>query len=128
MITLTYGLKKPQTGDKGSTFFPALEDNIDLLDSHDHDGVNSAKLQSSSVNAISQTVASGSWADQGGGIHRALVTMPSPLEFDTCTMNFEIASGADIGARFFPSYEKVSTNTFYVYINDNSVDIKVIYS
>lgn len=128
MITLTYGLKKPETGDKGSTFFPALEDNIERLDAHTHDGVTSPKLPSSSINAVSQTVASGSFSDQGGDTYRALVTMPALLEFDTSTMNFEIASGSDIGSRFHPSVTKVSVNTFYVYINDNSVDIKVIYS
>ena len=127
MQTLTYGLKKPETGDKGTTFFPALEDNITQLDAHTHDGVTSPKLPSSSVNAVSQTVASGTFADQGNGVYRSLVTMPALLNFDTSIINFEINSGSDIGARFHPTVVRVTDTTFYVYMNSGSTDIKVIY-
>lgn len=127
MLTLTFGFKKPETGDKGTVFFPALEDNIQQLNDHNHDGVNSSKLPATSIEAISQDVLSGSFADLGDDIHRALVTMPGSLQFDTSTMQFEINSGADTGFRFFPSYQKVSANTFYVFMNE-PLDIKVIYS
>ena len=42
--TLSYGFVRPATGDKGSVFFPALEDNITQLNSHDHDGTDSALM------------------------------------------------------------------------------------
>lgn len=128
MQTLTYGLKRPDSGDKGDVFFPALEENITQLDAHTHDGVTSPKIPSSSVEAVSQNVAAASWSDQGGDIYRALVTMPGSLQFDTSTLSFEINSGSDVGSRFFPSVTRVSANSFYVFINDDSLDIKVIYS
>lgn len=44
--TLAHGRKRPVTGDPGSTWFPALEDNVTLDDAHDHDGTDSAQLTS----------------------------------------------------------------------------------
>lgn len=127
MLTLSYGYKKPQTGDKGSVFFPALEDNFQRLNDHDHDGLNSKKLSATSVQSVSQTLLSASWAGVGDGLFRQLVTCPSTILVDEQAMRFQIASGPKAGHFFHPSVEKVSANTFYVYINDSSVDVKVLY-
>lgn len=51
MTTLTYGFKRPATGDQGSVWFPAMEDNITRLDAHDHDGTDSAQLTNSAIAA-----------------------------------------------------------------------------
>lgn len=57
MITLSYGYEKPQNGDTGDVFFPALERDIQRLNDHTHDGVNSpfisAQAPSSMVNFFS---------------------------------------------------------------------------
>lgn len=128
MQTLTYGFKLPDTGDKGTVFFPALEDNITRLDAHTHNGANSPKLSSENVDAYSQTMGAGSWALVVDNTYRMLITMPATLEFDKCTMMFLINSGTAVGQVFFPTVTKVSANTYYVYSNDNSIDIKVQYS
>jgi len=127
MQTLTYGYKKPQTGDKGSVFFPALEDNIQRLNDHDHDGTDSAKLTAASVTSVAQTLLLANWVSVGDGLFRQLVTCPGTLKVDEQGMRFQIASGANSGHFFYPSVEKVSASTFYVYINDSSVDVKVLY-
>jgi hypothetical protein len=44
MITLSYGFKKPELKDLGPVVFPALEDNWQQVNDHDHDGLNSAKI------------------------------------------------------------------------------------
>lgn len=46
--TTTYGYKRPQVGDR-STWWTDLTDNIDRLDAHDHDGVDSPKIAGSNV-------------------------------------------------------------------------------
>lgn len=128
MQTLTYGFKKPETGDKGTVFFPALEDNVDRLDSHSHNGTNSPKLSSENVDAYAQTIGAGSWASIGTDSYRMLVTMPVTLEFDKCTMLFLINSGAASGQVFYPTVSRQSANTYYIYSCDGSIDVKVQYS
>jgi hypothetical protein len=49
--------------------------------------------------------------------------MPGNLEFDTTPFHFRIGD-----ADFYPSYEKITDNTFYVYINDNSLTVTVLYA
>lgn len=127
MQTLSYGYKKPQTGDKGSIFFPALEDNFQRLNDHDHDGLNSKKLSSTSVASYPQTLIAADWVGVGDSLFRQLVTCPSTILVDEQNMRFQISSGPKAGHFFHPSVEKVSSNTYYVYINDSSLDVKVLY-
>lgn len=127
MQTLTYGYELPETNDKGSVFFPALENNITQLNDHDHDGSNSARLTAQSITGVSQTITSGSWSATSGGTYRQLVTMPPGTTFDDYGIVFRLASGGSSGHQVNLSVEKVSASTFYVYINDNSVDVKILY-
>lgn len=124
MQTLSKGFKKPQAGDKGAVFFTALEDDIQQLNDHTHNGSNSALLSASAVTATSQTLSAGSWVSVGGGIYRQLVTMPTGLTYlnnlwkylhDTSNHELHLAT------------EYYDTNKFYVYTNDNSISVKVIY-
>lgn len=126
MQTLSYGYKKPQTGDKGSVFFPALEDNIQLLNDHSHNGSNSARLTASSVTVVTGTVLAASWAAVAGqtGTYRQLITMPVGLSYDDYMVSFKDASGHIL----YLTTEKVSTSTYYVYINDNTKALTAVYS
>ena len=56
MLTLSHGYEKPETGDKGSVFFPALEDNIQKLNDHNHNGLNSELLTAAASAAVTQTI------------------------------------------------------------------------
>ena len=123
--TLSYGYVKPQTGDKGSVFFPALEDNITRLNDHTHNGTNSARLTATSADAVSQSISAASWASQGGGMYRQTVTMPSFIFFDTHAIQFRNSSTGEI---MYLQAVKVTSNTYYVYINDNSIDLKAVYT
>lgn len=114
MITLSYGYKKPVNPDQGDLFFPAMEFNIQRLNDHAHDGVNSAPLASQS-----QSIFPGSWvaAPIGGGLYRQLVTMPLGLNYDTVDIWFKLSTGEFV----YPSVERASASTYYVYTNDNSL-------
>jgi len=61
-ITLSYGYKKPQTGDKGSSWFPDLEHDIQQLNDHTHNGVTSAKIPTTNIGVVKQTLA-GPWVE-----------------------------------------------------------------
>ena len=125
MQTLTYGYLKPQTGDKGSVFFPALEFDIQQLNDHNHDGVTSALIDSSSIVATTQALLAGSWVSVGGGLYRQLVTMPGAMQYDNFFISAKLTT---LGHQYYPTIEKVSANSFYIYINDNSLDVTVYYT
>jgi hypothetical protein len=124
MNILSYLFKKPQSGDKGSVFWPALEDDIQQMNDHSHNGTNSARLASSSVTSSTQSVSSASWSAQGGGTYRQLVTMPGSMLYDEYMIVFKHSTSKE---QMFLKVEKVSSNTYYVYINDNSVSLTAYY-
>ena len=123
MLTLTYGYKKPQTNDKGPVVFPALEGNIQQLNDHDHDGANSKKLTAASVEAEPQTILAASWVAIADGQYRQLVTTLAGYDFDKVTINFRTPNGDYI----YPTVERVTAFSFYVYTNDNTIAYTAIY-
>ena len=125
MQTLTYGYLKPETGDKGSVWFPALEADIQQLNDHTHNGVNSSLIQSSSIIAVTQDILSANWVATTGGTYRQLVIMTGGLQYDNFMVNVRLTSTGHI---IYPTIEKVSAATFYIYTNDNSLDYTLVYS
>ena len=59
---LSKGYILPNTGDKGSTWFPALEHNITQLNNHIHDGITSEKVKTTNIEPV-KYVLSGSWTE-----------------------------------------------------------------
>lgn len=125
MQTLTYGYLKPETGDKGSVWFPALEADIQQLNDHTHNGVNSSLIQSSSIIAVTQDILSANWVATTGGTYRQLVIMTGGLQYDNFMVNVRLTSTGHI---IYPTIEKVSAATFYIYTNDNSLDYTLVYT
>lgn len=114
MIILSKGYKKPQTGDFGDVWFPALEDNIDLSNSHDHDGVDGEKISAINLLSTTLTVTAGSFVDQGNGYHRATVTVPSGGLVDNFVIAVKDPTTKDpVNLKF----EKLNTTQFYLYTN-----------
>ena len=54
--------------------------------------------------------------------------MSSSLKFDEVAISFKIASGTDDGHIVHPTIKKTATSQYTVYLNDNSVNLKAIYS
>jgi hypothetical protein len=127
MLTLTYGRKRPDNGDKGAIWFPALYYNITRDDAHDHDGVDSASLSSANLARSQQTLLAANWVAQGNGLHKQTVTVPSGYSFDTAQMRFTIASGTESGAITHPTAKRLTAATYDVFTNDSSVDYDVDY-
>jgi hypothetical protein len=125
MQTLSYGYLKPETPDKGSTFFPALEFNIERTNDHDHEGVNSKKISAIATTAIEQSIVSASFAVQPNGDYRVTVTMPS-LNFDEKVKEFQITSGAHANCLFYPTVERINATQFYVFASE-PLDFKIRY-
>lgn len=124
MLVLSYGYKKPQSGDKGSVFFPALEFDIQRLNDHTHDGLNSSLLSSSSIKDFTQDILAINWVSFGPG-YRQLVTIPGGLQYDDYYMAIKDST---TGTQIYTTIQKVSATTFYVYCVDNSKDLTVYYT
>lgn len=120
ITTLSYGYKKPSAPTAGDLWFPAMETNIQLMNDHTHNGTNAPFLAKDS-----QEASSGSWgSDLGGGTYRQLITMTNSRVYDSSNIEVRVTSTKNI---VYPTIEKVSSNTFYIYTNDNSVGFTIYY-
>jgi len=123
MQTLSYGFKKPQAPDKGVDVFPALEDDIQQLNDHDHNGTNSKKISPKSIEADTASILAAGWVDQGNGYYRQTITVPLGYDFDKCTISMRTSAGEYA----YPRIEKVNSTSYYVYTNDNTVAFTAVY-
>jgi hypothetical protein len=123
--TLTYGYKLPDAGDRGASFFPDLEDNIQLTNDHTHNGVNSSLLATGSVAITTQSILAAGWVAQGGGTYKQTVTIAASLLYDAIAMDFRITSSKH---QIFPTIEKVSSTSYDIYVNDNTIGVTALYS
>ena len=120
--TLTYGYVKPADGDRGSTFWDDLADDIQQLNDHSHDGSDSSLLISTSIIPVSNSVLVADWGNLTNGIYRATVNCPAGVDYDDYPMAFRDSTGANV----YLSTEKINSTSFYVYSNSN-VDITIHY-
>lgn len=114
MQTLSKGYKLPETGDFGNVFFPALEANIQLANSHKHDGVDGERISAIDLDSEVSQVLVGSFANIGPGVNRALVTVPNGRLFDDVCVTAKDPTTKEV---FYLQFERVSSTTFYVYMN-----------
>lgn len=123
MLTLTFGFKKPQTRDTGTVLFTALEDNLQQLNDHTHNGVNSSRLSAAAVVASTQAILAAAWVLTSQGNYRQLVTL-SGLLYDEINIGIRTSLGHTVAAQI----EKVSATTYYVYTNDNATGFTAVYT
>lgn len=124
MQLLTYGYLLPEDGDIGDELFDAFENNIQLMNSHNHDGITGEKISSANVNKVTQNILSANWVLQGNGIYRQLVTTVNALEYDDIIMAYR---DSDTDERLFLEEEKVTDTSFYVYANSNTKNVTIYY-
>lgn len=115
MIILSNGVKKPIYPDSGDAFFPAWEDNAQYINDHTHGPGSGNPIGSWSISAPSANWAA---APIGGGLYRQTVTLPSPLNYDTCEIWVKDSA---TGNYIVPSIERIDASNFYVYTNDSSL-------
>ncbi len=124
MQTLTYGMQVPSTGDKGSIFWEALEENATLADGHTHNGTNSALLPTLSLTPLAQSISSASWAAVSGktGLLSQQVTMTSGI-YANRMITFRNTSGDPL---FLQTAASTASDAFIVYIN-SSINVTAYY-
>lgn len=125
MLTLTYGYQKPETGDKGAVIWTALETNIQQLNDHTHNNTNSARLDSQSSTAVTQAILSAAWVAGGGGSFSQTVACPGTIKYDTHAIEFRNTAN---GRTLLLTAEKVSSTTYTLTVNDNTLDVTAVYT
>jgi hypothetical protein len=122
---LTYGQKIPDAGDRGDQLFQDLEDNFTRTDGHTHNGIDSPLLTAQSFVGVPQTILAAQWVSYGGpiGHYRQLVTMAVGFLFNTTKIGFRTSAGQYI----YPTVERVSNTTYYVYTTDPTQDFVAVY-
>jgi hypothetical protein len=131
MTLTTYGYKLPETGDlaKGADgWFQQLEFDIERLDGHTHDGVDSSLLPLSSFSPYSGTILAANWAADGAG-YKQTVTVPAGVtEVNDYNLKFIFtAPVARVGEVAYLAYDRQSATTYEVYCNDNTAAFTVVY-
>lgn len=131
MLQTSNGFNKPETGDKGSIFFPALEENIQQLNDHSHDGEDTNKLTTIAFNHNSSDALSSNWGLElvaKPGQYRQLVTLPVVGTVPLTLGNIGLfVIDADTGHPHYPTIEQNTATTFYIYTNDSNLSFKIIY-
>lgn len=125
MLQGTY-FKIPETGDRGSVFCPAISENFETLDGHNHDGVNSSLVSSKTIEKGTATLLIAEWVLNAQGEYEQEITLASGYAFDTILTKFIIASGPNLGHEIHPTVIKSASNKFKVGVMDNTFDLKVV--
>jgi hypothetical protein len=121
--TLSYGYIQTQNGDKGSVWFPALNSNIQQLNDHTHDGVTSAQIAATSINAGTVAIPSASWVLDVTGRYRQDVTVPSGFNMTGYSITFYLSTGEII----HPSITQLSSTSFRIFGPDNTLTYSAVF-
>ncbi len=122
--TLNYGFILPNTGDKGSVWFPALETNITKLADHNHNDSNSARIPSTNISAVKVSLddpvlGQPAWTTESAGKFYKDITIPNDANYADVFVMVKNAAGEQM----FLDIKPVSGNTkkFKVYSNDSGL-------
>ena len=126
--TLTFGLVRPETGDKGNVWFPALEGNITQLDAHTHDGVTSAPIPSSSIQPSVVDVDTTGWSATGNGFFTKGLTFPGNYLNSTSQIRFLADGGSRDREELFPTYTLTDDTNMVITMPTDTQALKVIFS
>lgn len=125
-VTLSKGYKLPQTGER--SFWSALENNINLSNTHKHDGTDGEQIAPKDLAKQITNILSANWIAVSGGTYKQTVSVPSGYLVDTTSMKFYITAGGQAGQQVHPSVRKITSTTFDVYTNDNTSSYTVVYA
>ena len=119
--TLSTGMKLelPDTGDKGSIWFPVLERNIVKTNDHTHNGTDAAKIVSTNVTAVTQSISSAGWTNQTNGVWEQELTLPNNANYADVAIIVKSAAGTQL---FLDVKAGTTAKKYKIYSNDNSLN------
>ncbi|MNJ94794.1 hypothetical protein D3C87_124970 [compost metagenome] len=126
-ITTGKGYKLPQNGERGS-WWQNLIDNWVRMDGHKHDGLDSQLLDARNIQKTTQVIQTANWVPADHGLFRQEITLPTNITFAKLAPTFLIDGGDLDGALIHPTIEKSAANKYNIFVNDNTLSLKVIYA
>lgn len=107
----------------------SIEFDIDRLDGHSHNGVDSALLSLSSFTPYSQSILAVNWVSDGAGGYQQTVTVPAGVtEVNDYNVKFiYTAPAGKVGEVAYLGYDRQSATTYILYCNDNTAAFTAIY-
>lgn len=119
----------PEAGDRGQAdVFAILEETLERLATHSHTGQDSNEIalnitKDQSLKTVGVDLF---WIDQGNDVYRAEIQVPPSTTYDESLRRFFFEDGPNNFLEFYPEAEKIDDNRYYIYSNDNSINVKVV--
>jgi len=120
--TLSKGIIKPETGDTGDVWFPALGSNAEIQNDHTHDGITSRKIASSSVETTVDNITQADFSIEGTE-YRATLNLPIGSLIATTRVSFRDPTTKEM---IYPRIAFLSSTSIYVFLNE-PLDLEVLY-
>lgn len=116
--------QKPATNDKGQTVFDVLEEFMERMANHSHSGADSREISLNIAKDVSsfQSGVNLLWTLVSTDNYRAELTVAGGALYDQTIRKFYLSDGTE----FYPTVERIDATTYYIYSNDNTLNIKVI--
>lgn len=120
----------PTDDDTGNSVFADLEVLLERISTHSHTGADSKSISLNFTKIPEEYIITTHiiWTIVANGVYRALVTIrdTTPTFDDNLrTMYYKIGAGDWI--EWNPRIERVTNTTFYVYSNDNTINLRAVY-
>ncbi len=122
--------QKPSPKDQGSDVYDTLEIYMERMANHTHSGSDSQQISLNFTKEF-QDLTVGvdlTWTDLGDSNYRATIAIPAVATYDGNLRQFLYKPNAGGNYKEFkPSVEKIDDNNFYVFANDNTIDLRIVY-
>lgn len=123
-------LQKPSPKDQGDVVYDTMESFMERLATHTHQGADSEKISLNFTKEF-QDLTVGvdlTWTDLGNSNYRASIAIPAPATYDGNLRQFFYKPNAGGNYKEIkPSIEKIDATNFYVFANDNTIDLRIVY-
>lgn len=122
------GIEKPLNKDQGNDVFSTIEDFMERIATHDHTGQDSKQISLNISKDIElfQVGVNLTWTAQGNDTFQGAIAVPVATTYDASIRKFYFDDGAGNFAEFYPRIEKVDANNYFIYVNDNTLDVRVV--
>ena len=123
-------LETPDAKEEGNDVFDKLEEFMERVGAHTHDGTDSTVITLNIEKGVQELAANGNgviggdftWGPTSPGKFRALVDVAPSSDFDNNERIYFYRIGSGAPKQFYPTVERVSPTQYYVYSNVTEVD------
>lgn len=117
----------PDPKEAGNSVFDKLEEFMDRMATHTHSGADSNSITLNISKGVQELVNTIDfvWDLVSADKYRASVPTAVGANFDDNVRTYYYRDGAE-PKEFHPTIEKIDNSNYYIYSNDNTIDLKVV--